>query len=351
MNRNNDLCARRPAGALALALLGVLLAAANFAAGQVPPGTSPAADAPPATQPTTEPQPAATEPAADNISPDAVALTEQERILLGDVTDGVHQLDEDAFYLMFNKAAELAEGEPLGAEAFERLEAPSYARLLRSPAAYRAQPIQFSFRAMAVKKLSGNWLGQSRYWPQDRPVWQIAGFNARAEDPTQQPVVVYSIADPTPLLGEPDEVDQRGGKIYRVAPRLDVPALFYKLVKTTNREGKTAVVPVVVAWEIVQARSPQSGGGQWLSLVILVLVLAMAAGYYFIRRRVQRLRQEPETLYQPHRNEEPEQAEWDQQEAEDEVDPELRSIAEEYRKQRQQQQDSEHDDHADHRSG
>jgi hypothetical protein len=112
-----------------------------------------------------------------------------------------------------------------------------------------------------------------------------------------KPVRVYSVVDPKPLIGDPDEVGPQNRWHYERGRDLRIAALFYKVLmarQESNRQPRA--YPVMMAWQLSRTVDWRSvgrwdAGGLLQYAPLLLLVVLMAAAFYFTRRRLARLRQ------------------------------------------------------------
>ena len=303
---------------------------------------------------------AATSRPTSNISPAAIPLTDKERIAITDVSDNVRTLDETGFYILLGHAGKMRR---LSAEEFDSLSRPGEELLLQRPALFRAQPVRVKMRVFQAFKISvGKGLSASRHWPPDKPVWRLQGLSVVPRDVMPRDLVVFSVEDPTPLLGEPDKITRDGSmEYYGTGRRLDLAAIFYKVHLDIDRENNPRNYPVLFAWQL----SGQSNGesGQFPKAVVYILgtLLVLLVGFVVLKRYLRQIRRidaanAPRT-YRPLRDltagekkrfgmadedEENEEDGADQTEPENtEVDPLLRQAAEEYHRdqlERQRQQ-------------
>lgn len=305
-------------------------------------------------------QPAATEPTTRSAPAGALGQIEnilepdrKEKLIVSDVQDYSTQLDEPALYLMLSKAARLP---TLSGKQFDQLDQPSYHNMLNKPRRYRLLPVRITVMAYAVKKLHtgpDGGLSPSPHWPKDKPVWRIDCLHAPGGDERRkEPMRIFSVADPTEILGEPDRTEA-GELIYAPGRRLDIAGVFYKVYSGSTVEGKRGNFPVVIAW---QYRS--GAGGLFVETAthpIVVTALAgvalLAGGYLVIRRHISRIRRARSAPreYRPKRDTAEEPGRQSPSPETDYVDPLLKEAVEEHRKQarhkRQEQARQKHQEH------
>lgn len=269
--------------------LAICLAAFGHAAAQVEPNSPAPADPNAAVLLTT------TQPAESATIAGRIVLTNVEKTVLDAVRDRTWQFDETGLYVMLGLAARAPE---LDLMQWHDLDRPAYANLLADPGRYRAKPLRAKVRVHYVSKLqSGAGLGFREFWPKDRPVWEMDCIWTEEPHEKDKPVRVYSVVDPKPLIGDPDEVGPQNRWRYERGRDIRIAALFYKVLMARQETGrKTRAYPMMMAWQLSRT-VPWRSVGQWDSgglsqlAPILILVIVMVAGFYFTRRRLARLRQ------------------------------------------------------------
>ena len=315
-----------------------------------------AAQAPPASGPSVMIDLPASAPAPVGSIADRIAPTAVERTVLDAVLDGTQQrFDETGLYVMLGLAGRAPTLELI---EWHELDRPAYGNLLADPAHYRAKPFRAKVRIFHVRKLqSGAGLGFNQFWPKDRPIWQIDCIWTDEPNEKEKPIIIYSVADPTPLIGQPDGVDAQNRQTYGRGRDLRIAALFYKV--TYERQGSGSAFrqyPVAMAWQLSRLVT-WKGTGQWSTQsltqlgLLLVLVILMGGGFYYTRRRLAKLRKQNKDsarTYRPLRFEtdrDPDDgpagtAESDRDRQDEEVldgpvDPELTAAVEEFLQERQ----------------
>jgi len=258
-----------------------------------------AAQTEPATAPSEEPKVTVSLPAALPARTRTVAgrivLTPVEKTILGAVQDRTRRFDETGLYVMFAVAARAPE---LGAMQWYELDRPAYVNLLADPARYRAAPLRAKVRIYYVsKRTSGAGLGFRRFWPKDRPVWEMDCLWTDEPHERDKPVRVYSVVDPGPLIGDPDEIGPHNRHKYSRGPIIRIAALSYKVLRDlqeSNRQERD--YPVLIAWQLSRT-VPWKSVGKWdvgalkEFAPLLFLVIVLGAGFYFTRRRLAKLKQ------------------------------------------------------------
>jgi LPXTG-motif cell wall-anchored protein len=225
----------------------------------------------------------------------AVALTERDKQVLGNVKDGTRTVEEAGFYLMMTKVADLPS---LVGEEWQRLDGPAPENLIKRTDRYRYMPLRFQMRVYRIYALSvakGTITG-GPYWPPERPIYAIHGETAppKGQPGVALPIVVFSgelpedLPEPSLVDGSVTEYDQ--GPAYRVA------GVFYKLIEeldtgVTDDDGRTLHnlrrYPVLLAWqwEPQRASLPQTGANQVLSGIVILSVLLGVAIFILLKRR------------------------------------------------------------------
>ncbi len=256
-----------------------------------------------------------------------LTFTEQEQQILDTVRDYSQQRDEPPLYLILRRAAALPE---LPDAELSALGAPSYADLLEYPSRYRARPLRMRVVPWSVRRLTaGKGLGRSSHWPTDRPVWEIHGINVGAgpELKEEEPVILFSVVDPTPIFGEPDETAEGGRKIYYSQPPIDAAGVFYKILTAESRAGDELNYPVVAAWQLRRSAADATPGTDMLQALVLMVVVALLLIMFFYMRRRSQGQSSKYPTYQPRRPTEDTDTDEDdldeQDEQEEQMDPEL----------------------------
>jgi hypothetical protein len=296
----------------------------------------------PATQPTTGSRPSepiGPLPAAKTLA-EGLSLTKTEKTILAAVDESRNQLEEEGLYMLLRRTAALPK---LSRDDMDRLTCPTTDLLRKSPAAFRAEPMRMTVIVFEVRKLTGKGLGSpAPWWPSDRPVWWINCLNANAERPGSDPLIVLSVVDPMPLLGKPEAVLSDGMMQWSLpGKKVEVAGVFYRVYTRENRgDDKNAPkdwpYPVILTWQIEPYRGLETSS--WFegkTLIIVGLFLIVGCGWIYLRRRTSRSRSAPMLSgYHSLRDRDREEAKAAENASLGEVDPELRSAAEEYRKRR-----------------
>jgi hypothetical protein len=280
-------------------------------------------------RPQTATAPAGTIPRAESIE-QALTFTDEERELLAAARDQTHQLDEPGFYVLLRRVASLPRLSP---DELSALASPAYGNLLEYPQRYRTRPVRLRIEPKLVKQLTpGKGLGRSKYWPVDRPVWRVDALNRGGTSPVDEPIIVFSVADPTPLLGEPTETAEDGRLVYKRNIVVQVAGVFYKVQSAHSRgsaeqPSELREYPVVLAWQVRRGGGTTSAfaEGTLETIIMVVAVVLLLILFLYMRRRT-REQEEPHFTYRPRR-----ESPGGEPDEEDEVDPALREAADDHR--------------------
>lgn len=329
---------------VALMLVWASARAADTRPGVEAPEAAPAAA--PATAPATGPAgPAEAAPARGNISEAAIELSEREQTALGAVRDRNTQLAETAFFMLLSRAGKM---ETLSDRQIQDIESPSYPNLMAYPARYRAQPIRMVVHIFASRKFTptpGGAFPPSPYWPKDQPVWYLEGLVPSAvPGRKEQPVLIYSTADPTGLLGRADKIEGELQRYFGVGRRMVVAGLFYKITQQDSQKYGPIDYPVLLVWQMSLAGGGGGEGGGLatggtrtvVGVMIAMVVLVLLLGFIMLKRRVsqQKASRPSGPRYKPLRDVSQDDGEPAAEEP-DAVDPLLKQAAEQYQKERQ----------------
>jgi len=338
------ICRGGLAGALPAALLVVALtsAAAPAALAQGEPNAPPAPNGA-GTQPAeagisvTISGAPATSPAKVRAMADRIAITDMDKTVLEAVRDDTKQIDETGLYVALGIAARAAGNVQLEPEEWSQLDRPAYVSLLAEPKRWRGQPLQTTVSIYSVTKMkSGDGLNYSDFWPKDHPVWRLYGVllgNNDRPDP-ERPIIIFSVVNPSDYLGEGKPGEDKGETEYGRGRQVRVAALFYKNLIKTERDGPVRQYPVVMAWQLSSGGAIPDGLMTRLAPVAILLV-ALAGGFYLLRRRMVQMRQSrgvQGSRYQPLRSpaKTPGVQDAPADPADGHVDPELAAAVEQY---------------------
>ena len=320
---------------LSAVVLGVVVCVIALRAGGVEPASRPAsAPSDPATTQAHVP---------DNISEAAIELTHRQKVALSAVRDGQHWR-ETAFYMMLARIEELIDPEA-AAKEYSSLESPAFGYLTDYPRRYRAQKIRSTMWVIKSRQyVSGSkeWEPHPD-WPKGKKLWYMAGVRVfEAPDKPKgktrlENLVVYSLVDPTKLLGQPVSTGSDGMDFHGARGKaLELAAVYYKTFRgeassSSAAERRYKDYPLVLAYYL----KPSSNAGASTSPTggvvgtLFVVLLALAALLFMVRRQVRRARSAPigdggggTVKYTPLRNIEEDNLPPDEQHAEP-VDPAL----------------------------
>jgi hypothetical protein len=287
-----------------------------------------------------------------------ITLTEEEKTVLDDLQDRTDQFDEAPLYVMFAVAARAPHLEPID---WHDLDQPAYVNVVADPNRYRAAPLRMEVKVFQVSKLqAGAGLSfRPGIWPGNRPVWRMDCLQTDTPYEKNKPLRVYSVVDPEPYIGQEDEKDSHNIRSYNRGRRVRIAALFFKLYRTREEQsGELRDYPELIAWQIGRTVSSlrDSGGVGGLAhfLPLLLLIVALAAGFYFTRRRLAKLKQDSAGLgarYRPLRyqaegpsgDDRGRQGPDGREQVDGPVDPDLAAAAEEFLREHEEERDDARD--------
>ena len=220
---------------------------------------------------------------------EGLVLQADEQAILAAVRDRSQQLDEQALFVLLRRSAAMPH---LTEEQFDSLARIPAGRLLAEPAKFRCEPMRLRLKVFMMKQWTpGREIGTSPYWPADRPVWFLTGFDYTGDTPSQTPLAVLSIVDPSEALGKPERIGQAGESIYLPGRNLDLAGIFYKawtdMSVGSQKNDEPAVLteyPVIIAWQI-KPTPPLISDEAKLAVGIVLATMAVAASYLYLRRR------------------------------------------------------------------
>jgi hypothetical protein len=245
----------------------------------------------------------ATSPAKVRTIADRLAITDMERTVLDAVRDGIRQIDETGLYVGLGIAARAAGNVQLDPDEWSQLDRPAYVSLLAEPKLWRGRPVQATVSIFRVTKLmSGDGLNYSDFWPKDHPVWRMDGVLSDGPVAADQPIIVFSVVNPAEFLGLGQPGSGKAEMEYKKGPRVRVAAIFYKDLtdnerNDNDRKGAVRLYPIVMAWQLSRgdeffARYAGPPDGLMTRLApVVILLAAMAGGFYLLRRRMTQMRQ------------------------------------------------------------
>lgn len=256
-----------------------------------------AASQPAAKQPTTRPwlpsgvRAAAPITRAETVE-DALAYSDDEKIILGDVRDGDGQLSTPALYIMLRRARML----PAGDKTFGGVDQPDPKGFWREPKRYRGRLVRVEVRYGGRAELWTKNITPTRWWGR-RDVWMVDVLveAEKTKPPTYRRMLVVMGHEP------PKNLLKR--------QRLELVGIFYKLARlredaATGDPAKRNEYPVIVAGSLSAAPGPGEDGLQWVAGLMIFAVMAMLFVFMFLRRKVSRQRAAGRRQYHPMRSDE-----------------------------------------------
>ena len=260
-------------------------------------------------EPTTQPTSAAADTATtttrpympDNISEAAIELTYRQKVALSAVRDG-RDWRENAFFMMLARIAELIDPEA-SAKEYSSLESPAVGHLTDYPNRYRAQKIRATMWVYKSRELvsgSKDWEARTD-WPRGKKVWYMAGLHVSEDGAKAEDLVVYSVVDPTKLLGKPSGTNTAGEQFYSKRGRtLELAGVYYKTfrqetVGSSQDHRQYRDYPLVLAYYLKsagRAEGPTSPIGSLGNTIIAAIILLVAL-LYIVRRQARRVRLAP----------------------------------------------------------
>ena len=240
----------------------------------------------------------ATSPTKVRSMADRLAITGMEKTVLDAVRDGSRQIDETGLYVGLGIAARAAGNIQLNPDEWPQLDRPAYVSLLAEPKLWRGRAVQTTVSIFRVTKLmSGDGLNYSDFWPKDHPVWRMDGVLSDGPAAADQPIMIFSVVNPGEFLGRGQPGAGKAEMEYTKGPRVRVAAVFYKDLIDTDRKGAVRLYPIVMAWQLSRGdesfasyAGPPDGLLTRLAPVVILLA-AMAGGFYLHRRRMTQMRQ------------------------------------------------------------
>ena len=320
--------------------LGLALAAASWSFGQTAtmPATAASSTAPATSQAGEEisgPQsPLAT---ASNIQ-EGLKLTEMEKTILSDTRDRSRQLDEKGLYVMLRRTAALPLLNPRQLDSLNQL---SLENILIAPETYRGLPTKLKLAVFTVQEWKpGKQLSISKWWPKGRSVWCIKGIDVSGKEPSKLPVLVLSVMNPLDKLPTPSR-EEEDVKVFATAPRVEMAGVFYKVfadpsVGSKTQESAMTDYPVLLVWQVLPAaplltppaQSPYNSPIVWIGVLVLLAVL-----FFYFRKAARQAKNAVHVgTVEFHRTRVDDLL---KEESHEEVDPDLKAAAEQFRVQRQ----------------
>lgn len=217
----------------------------------------------------------------------ALEMTQADKDMTAKLHDGTEGFQENAFYWMMKKIADLP---PLDPKEIAGLDSPSYQNMLRSPDRYRFLPVRMNIYVYTVQELTREkyYLVDSPFWNSDKPIYRIHATNAASgEMRNREPLIIFSDRLP-PNLPAKFEQAPKDTKEYKSGPAYEVIGIFFKYTEETDREGVKRKYPMLLAWQFTNQQSQAQDTVLTkvvASIGILVIVL-FGGAYMFARRKV-----------------------------------------------------------------
>lgn len=261
-----------------------------------------------------------------------------EETILSAIYDRNRSISDGALYVLLRRALALPQ---LNERQYEsELSQISYDSLMDRPKQYRGTPIRLTVRVSRVDKWTpGKQFRPHARWPKGKPIWWIGGLDLTGKQPSKKDIILLSVVDPTPWLGQPDQPDGS----YSVGRFLDVAGLFYKVYDdmskgTEKYPSQLRSYPVIVAWQVGRGEVPGEGSGNWMWWAGAITMAIMIGLFFYFRRNASRIRRDTGTVgfrnYHPLRDVSAEEGKGDQPPVDGEVDPALREAAERFKKEK-----------------
>jgi hypothetical protein len=298
----------------------------------------------PTTQPSTRTSTTTKPYTPDNISEAAIELTYRQKTALSAVRDGQHW-DEPAFFMMLARTAELVDPKTAARE-YPSLESPAIASLTTYPNRYRAQKIRLTVRVHLSREfVSGSKAWEAcADWPKGKKLWSMTGYYVSKDYVTvdgkkkraAEEIVIYSLVDPTELLGKPQGTNASGEQLYGSKGRfLELAGVYYKTFKQNIRSKQARHqirdYPLVIAYYLKATKNIEAETSPIGSIgnVIIIAMVLLVGLLLMVRRQAKRARSTPigaglagNLQYTPLRNIEDDDLPPEQQDTEP-VDPDL----------------------------
>jgi hypothetical protein len=271
------------------------------------------------------------------LSPDAIEMPASLRRLLGDVTDDGPWYQKGLIQLLNHVDGRTH----LTEQQAEKLENPSFRKLLAAPDLYRGQAIRISFVPRLVDPIR-----PSPEYPADGKFWLLRGNVYREELKHDQPIMVVSSDDPGDLLGEPDRVNDDGSWVYEQRSSLrpvETVAVLFTIARgpgqdvTSGRDQPARRFAVMVTWQLSAAAGEVASPDYQLPVAVAGAVVMCLGLFYVARRYLKQVKQRrnTETPVQRYRRERQMQGRTPEEQDEDlPVNDELIEAANRYRQER-----------------
>jgi len=265
---------------------------------------------------------------------------EAEQAILAATKDHIGNISDSGLYVLLRRAVALPQLEGPRYKALSTINADE---LLDRPAAFRGTPVRLLVGVYKVQEWTSGAKGQfhiSPRWPRERKIWWIGGTDYTGETPSRRRIVVLSVVDPRPLLGEPLKIDAEGAAVYGVGRYLDMAAIFYKVyddMSVGNEKSPPTKMsyPVFVAWQ-AQPTNTGSDPMQWMWIAGAVSLAALIGLFFFFRQKAKQAKISNPNVgfrnYRPLREAEPALTKEAPTVKEEPVDPALREAVERFQK-------------------
>jgi len=280
---------------------------------------------------------------------EGLALSEVEKGHYEVALERRRQLDESALTMWLARVRRFPK---LSADQVSDLDLPSVKNLLTSPPRYAGQALRLNVYPQRITKWQpGKGFTPTKWWTvHDGPIWQIGATNADARDPDAEPIFLICPFDPAAALGKPSQVGPQGELLYFHPRKCSIAGVFYKVYQDHDDKKELRSYPVILVWQI----GPADGGGgglwatgTWKYLLPFPALLILLIGFAFLRSKVRRNRMPPpaRARYQPLRDLAQEEASEEESragtdESAEQIDPELKAAAEQFRKEKGIQSDA-----------
>ncbi len=294
-----------------------------------------------------ETAPATSLPTAATYAPFATAksvaeglrYTEMERTILEDVRDATpqHRLkdyQDKALFVLLRRAAGLPKPTMEELDAMDR---PSYANLLKKPARYRGEAIRYTLRVNLVTRVTpGNGIRHSKWWPKDKPLWQVDCIDGTGQYPGDRPLRLFTTFDPTEILGG-GKVIEDGISYGEYGRKVEVTAIFFRVFsartrRSTEDDPEWKEYPILICWYMGKVGLAEKTGKVNLPLAGMVVMLIVMAGAYIYFKKKTRPHPGRKHNFRP-----PGGEAGDSEEVE--IDPALKAAVEQYRQEHPDERD------------
>ncbi len=168
------------------------------------------------------------------------------------------------------------------------LDSPDYRNLLTDPAHYRGRGISLTIQPVYLKPVVFTELGDISA---EKKLWRLDGFVAATDDPADQPVSIFLIANPQSILGVTGTADTDDQINCATGRAVTISGLFYKTYSDTSRgdhtQGPTQRnYPVIIGWNVFPSPDGEAisfapvPSQNWIAISIVVI---LGAAYVALR--------------------------------------------------------------------